>query len=84
MKFSAGDTSLVGRRSSVSGTRYFRFNPVIGLPDEFPIDVTDPDKLAKLRQITLDYLQEPEQQQKIREIENILKGGRRWRRWLPL
>lgn len=84
MEFSAGDTSLVGRRSSVSGTRYFRFNPVIGLPDEFPIDVTDPDKLTKLRQITLDYLQEPEQQQKIREIENILKGGRRWRRWLPL
>ena len=73
---------MVGRRSSVSGTRYFRFNPVIGLPDEFPIDVTDPDKLEQLKTITKNYLKEPEQQRKIREIENILKGGRRWRRWL--
>ena len=74
----------MGRRSSVSRTRYFRFNPVIGLPDEFPIDVTDPEKLAKLQQITRDYLKEPEQQRKVQEIADILKGRRGWRRWLRI
>lgn len=80
---SAGESSMLGRRSSVSRTRYYRFNPVIGLPDAFPIDVTDPEKLAKLQQITLDYMKEPEQQRKIKEIGDILKGRKRWKRWLP-
>ena len=75
---------MLGHRSSVSRTRYFRFNPIIGLPDSFPIDVTDPEKLAKLMEITLEYMKQPEQQRKIREISDILKGRKRWRRWLPL
>lgn len=46
-----GGTARLGR-SSVSNTRYVRFNPVVGLPDEFPIDVTDPEKLSRLKSIT--------------------------------
>jgi hypothetical protein len=48
-----GDTTFLSRSMSVSKTRYFRFNPVLGKPDEFPIDVTDPEKLIKLKQIAL-------------------------------
>ena len=73
---------MLGRRSSVSQTRYYRFNPVIGLPDAFPIDVTDPQKLAQLRDITREYMLQPEQQRKIQEIADILKGQRWWRRGL--
>jgi hypothetical protein len=57
---------------------------VIGLPDSFPIDVTDPEKLAQLRDITREYMGQPEQQRKLREIADILKGKRRWRRVLSL
>ena len=78
-----GDSNSMGfvpRKSAISQTRYFRFNPVIGLPDEFPIDVTDPGKLAKLRRIARDYMNEPEQQAKIREVTNMLRGGKPWTR----
>lgn len=64
--------------SAVSKLQYFRFNPVIGRPDEFPIDVTDPEKLAKLRQITVDYLKQPEQQEKIEQIGTIVNGREHW------
>ena len=76
-----GDSSVLGRRSSVSGTRYFRFNPVLGLPDEFPIDVTDPQKLERLRRITEEYMKKPEQIVKMDEIADVLAGGRKWRLW---
>lgn len=61
-------------RSSVSNTRYMRFNPILGMPDEFPIDVTDPDKLQRIKKITCNYMQEPEQQQKLADLADILKG----------
>jgi predicted acylesterase/phospholipase RssA len=77
-----GDPCVLGRGSSVSRTRYYRFNPVLGPPDQFPIDVTDPEKLAKLRQITLDYMNEPAQQAKMRDIAGILTGRNRWNRWI--
>jgi Patatin-like phospholipase len=77
-----GDPCVLGRGSSVSRTRYYRFNPVLGPPDQFPIDVTDPDKLAQLRQITLDYMNEPAQQAKMQDIAGILKGKNKWSRWL--
>jgi calcium-independent phospholipase A2-gamma len=72
-----GGTAQLGR-SSVSNTRYMRFNPTLGMPDEFPIDVTDPEKLQLLKSITLDYMKEPEQQSKIKEVADIVRGGRRW------
>jgi hypothetical protein len=74
-----GDTAMLGRRSSVSRTKYYRFNPVIGLPDEFPIDVTDPEKLDKLQEITRNYMNEPAQRAKMEEIADILKGRKRWK-----
>jgi calcium-independent phospholipase A2-gamma len=75
-----GDSAVLGGKSSVSKTRYFRFNPIIGLPDEFPIDVTDPAKLAKLRQITRDYMDAPEQRAQLEEISDILGGRTRWKK----
>jgi len=73
---------LGGTKSAVAKTRYFRFNPIIGLPDEFPIDVTDPVKLKRLQKITRDYMSEPEQQEKIESIGDILKGRKGRRRWV--
>lgn len=74
-----GESSVLGHKSVVSKTRYFRFNPVLGLPVEFPIDVTEPDKLVKLKRITEDYMNEPAQKAKMDTIADILKGRRRWR-----
>jgi Patatin-like phospholipase len=77
-----GSGSLLGgadaKSSAVSKLQYFRFNPVVGRPDEFPIDVTDPEKLAKLRRITIDYLREPEQKKKIERIGAVLNGRQSW------
>lgn len=64
-------------------TRYYRLNPTLGMPDEFPIDVTEPAKLEKLKEIAADYLKEPEQQRKLQEIGDIAQGRRGWRKWLP-
>ena len=75
-----GGTAQLGK-SSVSNTRYLRLNPVLGLPDEFPIDVTDPEKLQKLKSITISYMNEPEQQRKIQDAADILRGRKRFRKW---
>ena len=66
-----GGTAQLGR-SSVSNTQYMRFNPTLGLPDEFPIDVTDKDKLEKIKQITRAYMAEPEQQRKLNDLAKSL------------
>ena len=55
-------------------TRYFRFNPMLGPPDEFPIDLTEPEKLNKLKQITRNYMNQPEQQARLKDISDILQG----------
>jgi predicted acylesterase/phospholipase RssA len=77
-----GQSAVLGCKHAATGnTRYFRFNPVIGAPDEFPIDVTDPDKIAELKKITMKYMDEPEQQAMMESIRDILRGrkGRRRR-----
>jgi hypothetical protein len=66
--------------SWASGTKYYRLNPVIGTPNDFPIDGTDPALLAKLSQITSDYMAEPEQRRKLQEIRDTLDGRKGWRR----
>jgi len=76
-----GDPDGVRLGSSVSKTVYYRFNPVLGPPDEFPIDVTDPEKLNQMKQITQDYMNEPAQQAKMQNIADILEGRPRWRKW---
>jgi calcium-independent phospholipase A2-gamma len=76
-----GATAQLGR-SSVSNTRYERFNPIIGLPDEFPIDVTDPQKLLQLKEITREYMHEPEQQRRLQDLADLLQGRNGFFKWL--
>mmetsp|Transcript_27043 Transcript_27043/g.38081 ORF Transcript_27043/g.38081 Transcript_27043/m.38081 type:complete len:512 (-) Transcript_27043:35-1570(-) len=73
-----GTARLGGRRSTLSKTRYYRLNPVLGMPDDFPIDVTDPELLNEMFGICESYLQEPEQQVKLQEIGDILDGKHWW------
>ena len=76
-----GTSSVLGDRQSASGkARYFRFNPIVGSPDDFPIDVTDPAKLAELRDIATKYMTEPAQLEKLERIGDILKGRKGLRR----
>ena len=72
-----GGTAQLGR-SSVSQTRYYRLNPTIGMPDDFPIDGTDPERLEELSKITTQFMEQPEQKRKLKEIGDILKGKRNW------
>jgi hypothetical protein len=65
------------------GMKYYRFNPLIGTSNSFPIDTKDPAVLASLYEITSDYLKEPEQVRKLRDIRNILNGKRGWKKLLP-
>jgi hypothetical protein len=65
-----GGERAIRRGSRVSQTRYFRLNPTLGLPEEFPIDVTEPAKLERLKEIAAEYLAEPAQQRKLAEIGN--------------
>lgn len=67
--------------ASTSKTKYYRLNPIIGAPDTFPIDGTDPALLSRLAQITSDYMEEPEQREKLQEIRDTLDGRRGLRRF---
>jgi len=78
-----GEGSAISKQAHMSQTRYYRLNPTLGLPDEFPIDVTKPDKLDRMKEIAEEYLAEPAQQRKLAEIGDILQGRRGWRKWLP-
>ena len=73
-------TAKLGR-SSLSGTHYVRFNPVIGNPDEFPIDVTEPAKLERLKAITREYMKEPEVAEKVALVADIVRGRSRLRKF---
>lgn len=73
-----GESGTVSMSSSVSQTKYFRLNPLIGSPDDFPIDGTDPEQLEELSKITKRYLEEEEQASKLNKIASILHGRRRW------
>lgn len=76
-----GQSAVLGGKKSAAGkTRYFRFNPCVGSPDDFPIDVTDPAKIAELKKITLNYMAEPEQLAKLESVGDIFKGRKGWRR----
>jgi calcium-independent phospholipase A2-gamma len=77
-----GEGSTTQLASSVSKTRYMRFNPILGMPDDFPIDETDPEKLELMKSITLDYMQKPEQQVKLQQIADVLQGRQGIRKWL--
>ena len=77
-----GDASnQLKRSSSISNTKYVRFNPILGFPDDFPIDITDPKKLEKIKQITRAYMNAPEQQRKLKDLADLLQGRTRFQRW---
>ena len=77
-----GGTAQLGK-SSVSQTKYYRFNPIVGTGDEFPIDVTEPEKLERLAEITKTYMNKPEQKKKLKEIVDTLEGRNQgWRKVL--
>jgi hypothetical protein len=45
-----------------------RFNPVIGLPDDYAIDCTDPKLLNRLKEITNEYMESGERKTWLEEI----------------
>ncbi len=49
-----------------------KFDPVIGTPEDFPIDGTDAKRLEMLSNLTTNYMKEEEQAQKLKEIKSIL------------
>jgi len=56
----------------MSSTQYFRFNPLIGEPDSFPIDEIDPDRLQELCDIVDRYMDEDEQKNKLEQLGDII------------
>jgi hypothetical protein len=69
-----GRSDFVASKSNFSGTRYYRFNPILGLPDSFPIDVNSSEKLAQIQKIAREYMNSPEQRRKVGEIVQLVTG----------
>ncbi len=67
-----GDGSNASGGSKMSSTKYFRFNPLIGEPDTFPIDEIDPDRLQELCDIVDRYMDEDEQKGKLKQLGDII------------
>ena len=61
---------------SGSSTRYFRFNPVIGPPESFPIDEVDPERLQDLCDIVDYYMESDEQQAELKELRRVVHSRR--------
>jgi len=58
-------------------TKYFRFNAVVGNPDSFPIDETNPERLQELCNIVDRYMAEAEQQQKLKLLGEVVNSQQR-------
>eukprot|EP00574_Skeletonema_japonicum_P001739 CAMPEP_0201738156 /NCGR_PEP_ID=MMETSP0593-20130828/44245_1 /ASSEMBLY_ACC=CAM_ASM_000672 /TAXON_ID=267983 /ORGANISM="Skeletonema japonicum, Strain CCMP2506" /LENGTH=713 /DNA_ID=CAMNT_0048232287 /DNA_START=41 /DNA_END=2182 /DNA_ORIENTATION=- len=67
-----GEGSNAQGGSKMSSTQYFRFNPLIGEPDSFPIDEIDPDRLQELCDIVDRYMDEDEQKKKLEQLGDII------------
>ena len=59
------------RKKKKVETRYYRFNPTIGLPNDFAIDETDPLLLEKLKSISKEYMEHPERETWLEEIKAL-------------
>jgi calcium-independent phospholipase A2-gamma len=68
-----GNGNTAQGADTVSKTKYYRFDPVVGTSVDFPIDGTDKNQLEKLKRITNAYMEEPEQKEKLRKIGKILR-----------
>ena len=71
-------------RHKPDATRYFRFNPLLGGPNDFPIDTTDTKVLSEITAVTEAYLQEPLQRKKFAQISELCDPRRGWKKWLPV
>ena len=58
-------------------TKYFRFNAVVGDPDSFPIDETDPRRLQDLCDIVDRYMAEEDQQRKLQQLGDVVNPKRK-------
>lgn len=58
--------------TNMSSTKYFRFNPIVGRPDSFPIDEIDPGRLQDLCDIVDEYMAEEEQQRKLAKLGEVI------------
>ena len=58
--------------TKMASTKYLRFNPIVGDPNSFPIDETDPEKLQGLCDIVDEYMAEDEQQRKLKLLGEII------------
>jgi len=58
--------------SKMASTKYFRFNPIIGEPNCFPIDEIDPDRLQGLCDTVDEYMAEDEQQINLKKLGDII------------
>ncbi|KAL7447037.1 hypothetical protein ACHAXM_011569 [Skeletonema potamos] len=67
-----GDGANAKGGKKMSSTKYFRFNPLIGKPDSFPIDEVDPDRLQELCDIVDRYMGEGEQKSKLKQLGDIV------------
>lgn len=67
-----GDGANAKGGTKMSSTKYFRFNPLIGKPDSFPIDEVDPDRLQELCDIVDRYMGEGEQKSKLKQLGDII------------
>lgn len=61
--------------TQATNTKYYRFNPIVGKPDSFAIDETDPTILEQLSVITKKYMNEPKQKEQLDEIASIINNS---------
>jgi len=56
----------------MASTKYFRFNPIVGEPNSFPIDEIDEDRLQALCDIVDEYMDEDEQKSKLKQLGEVI------------
>lgn len=67
-----GDGKNAQPRTQMASTQYFRFNPIVGEPNSFPIDEVDPGRLQGLCDIVDEYMAEEEQQLKLQKLGEVI------------
>jgi predicted acylesterase/phospholipase RssA len=77
--FGEGRTSqLCG--TNVASTKYFRFNAIVGVANDFPIDEIDENRLEELCDIVDRYMAEEEQVSKLKMLGDVINPPSRLER----
>ena len=66
------DKTAQFKGTKMASTKYFRFNPVIGEPNSFPIDEIAEDRLQELCDIVDEYMDEDEQKSKLKQLGEVI------------